>query len=274
MAGDVGTDDTMLPAEGGATASSFRANPMLAAGARVDRFEIVEVVGRGAMGVVYRARDARLGDVAIKLCATEAEGSTCDLLCGLLVREGQTLARLDHPNLVAVHEIGQHGGCVFVAMELVPGSTLGVWVAGRPWRDRLDALIQAGRGLAAAHAAGIVHRDFKPDNVLVADDGRVKVTDFGLARHLHDAGESARLCGCGSSGAARATADAVVGTPRYMAPEQHLGAAGDERSDQYSFAMTAKEILGDDAPVALDRALAVDPRARYRSLDELLAVLG
>jgi eukaryotic-like serine/threonine-protein kinase len=278
-----GTDDTVLQlgrAEVRDGDAQVRANPVLAPGTVVDRYEVRDVIGRGAMGIVYRARQRPGGDeVALKLCATDAAGDSCSLLCSLLVREGQAMARLAHPNLVAVHAIGQFNRCIFVAMEYVPGSSLRSWAAGaaRPWRQRLDALLAAGRGLAAAHDGGVVHRDFKPDNVLIGHGGQVKVTDFGLARILGapvgDAGP-AGACGCGTGSGS--TDDAVAGTPRYMAPEQLAGAPGDARSDQFGFAVTIAELVPDAPPAvaeALAPALAGDPAARYPRVAELIAAL-
>src|SRR5215831_3352685 len=158
------------------------ANSELAPG----RYKLVEKLGVGGMGVVYLAEDPQLGrKVAIKLVDPKASGtvSVSDGRARLL-REAQALAQLSHPNVIAVHDVGTCADQVFIAMEYVEGSTLSQWLAGRKrtWREVLSTFAQAGRGLAAAHAAGIVHRDFKPDNVLVGNDGRVRVLDFGLAR--------------------------------------------------------------------------------------------
>jgi serine/threonine protein kinase len=207
-----------------------------------------------------------------------------------------------------VFDIGQFNHCVYVAMEYVDGHSLRQWstAAQRSDHERLGAMLDAGRGLAHAHAAGVVHRDFKPDNVLIGNDGRVKVTDFGLARVLGqplDGGGPVVGCGCGPD--ARQIADgAVVGTPRYMAPEQLDGAPGDERSDQFSFAASTWELLYGEAPfraatvrelrgaieaaaivapaanaapaaaAALRRALQLAPEARYPQLGDLVEELA
>ena len=154
-----------------------------APGERMGRHVVMERLGGGGMGVVYSAYDPKLDRrVALKLLRPDATGSA--EAQRQLLREAQTLARLAHPNVVNVHDVGEHEGRVFVEMELVAGATLAEWLGAeaREWRQILDVFVQAGRGLAAAHAVGIVHRDFKPDNVLVGRDGSVRVTDFGLAR--------------------------------------------------------------------------------------------
>src|SRR5205085_3133038 len=139
-----------------------------------------------------------------------------------------------HPNVIAVHDVGEWHEHVFIAMELVDGGTLRQWLrrADRSRREILEVFRQAGRGLAAAHAAGLVHRDFKPDNVLVGSDGRVRVTDFGLARDL---GSRSPEAAGGSPPLHLTAAGALVGTPAYMAPEQLDGKPADARSDQFAF---------------------------------------
>ncbi len=208
---------------------------VLLPGAEVGRYEVIECIGAGGMGVVYAARDPKLGRrVALKVVRSGKPSAHDRLL-----REAQAMARLAHPNVVTVYDVIAHESEVVVAMELVPGTTLARWLqtADREWTAIVDVFVQAGRGLAAAHAAGIVHRDFKPSNVFVRDDGRVQVGDFGLARLIDPpligptastAGESIRM---------------VVGTPRYMAPEQRTAGRADERSDQYSFAIALREAV-------------------------------
>ncbi len=157
--------------------------PLLPRGARVGRYMVLHPVGQGGMGVVYAGFDPELErKVALKLVRPDRVGGEPARL--RLLREAQAIARLSHPNVVAVYDAGSLGDQVFIAMELVPGRTLREWLdeGKRPWREVVDLFLAAGRGLAAAHAAGLVHRDFKPDNVLLGDDGRVRVVDFGLAR--------------------------------------------------------------------------------------------
>src|SRR5688572_537499 len=152
----------------------------------IGRYEIVRRVGGGATGIVYEAVDPKLERrVAIKLLRPGAAVSP-ERAAQLLAREAKTLARLSHPNVVPIYDVGTHEDQVFIALELVVGSTLRQWLAAqhRSEAEVLDAFVQAGRGLAAAHAAGLVHRDFKPENVLVGEDGRVRVSDFGIARRL------------------------------------------------------------------------------------------
>jgi serine/threonine protein kinase/Tfp pilus assembly protein PilF len=154
--------------------------PEFGRGTCVGRYVVIDALGAGGMGVVYRAYDPELDRrVALKLVRELSEQATARLIA-----EAQALARVSHPNIVAVHDVGRFAGSVFIAMELVEGRTLQAWYRGqaRPWRETLAALLAAGRGLAAAHAAGLIHRDFKPSNVIVGDDGRVRVLDFGLAR--------------------------------------------------------------------------------------------
>ena len=148
----------------------------LARGTCVGRYVVIDRIGQGGMGVVYRAYDPELDrPIALKLVAAsddEAAGAKRDRL----LREAQALARLQHPNVIAVHDVGTFRGLVFIAMDFVEGRTLRAWLRDKPRRRRdiLDAFLAAGEGLAAAHRAGLVHRDFKPDNVLVGDDGRVR----------------------------------------------------------------------------------------------------
>ncbi|MBP9863710.1 MAG: serine/threonine protein kinase, partial [Kofleriaceae bacterium] len=193
-------------------------------------YRIERMLGVGGMGVVYLARDQRLGrDVALKLHATDAGARSVERLA----REAAAIAQLSHPNVVTVYQIATHDGQPFVAMEYVDGGTARTWLAAEPRRasEILALYLDAGRGLAAAHAAGLVHRDFKPDNVLVGKDGRVRVADFGLV--LGDVPvASTDQATRDDDGAPPPPTSATtpltrtgtaLGTPAYMAPEQHHG---------------------------------------------------
>ncbi|HEX7840813.1 MAG TPA: serine/threonine-protein kinase, partial [Kofleriaceae bacterium] len=208
--------------------------------ARVGRYEICEVLGAGAMGVVYRAHDPELDrSVAIKL----VRGNSASPSSGLrLLREAQAMARLRHPNVLPIFDVGPADSAVFVAMPLLEGGTLRSWMddRSRSFDAILDRFVAAGRGLAAAHAAGLVHRDFKPDNVLLGAGGEVHVADFGLARLVDD--DLTPNPGPASSGGGT-QAGAVLGTPAYMAPEQLRGLASDARADQFSFCVSLWEGL-------------------------------
>ena len=279
-------------------------------GATIGRYVVLDVLGRGGMGVVFAAYDPELDrKIALKLVRppASASGNATDDHEGRarLGREAQAMARLSHPNVVAVHDVGVFADQVYVAMELVQGVTLGRWLGARPrgQREIVEMLIQAGRGLAAAHAAGVIHRDFKPDNVLVGDDGRARVLDFGLARAEHSGGPAHHD---GAVEMAATAAGCVMGTPAYMAPEQHLGLPTDARTDQFAFCVALHEALCGQRPFRGDslaalalavtdgrpdeppgsarapswlrrlilRGLAVDPQARHASMAALLAELG
>ena len=221
---------------------------------RIGRYAVRGILGTGAMGVVYRAHDPQLDrEVAIKLLRRTAGDALTSAGRARLVREAQAMARLSHPHVVTVFDAGEHAGDVFVAMELVPGRTLRDWLAEepRPWREVVRLLRQAGEGLHAAHAAGLIHRDFKPANVLlsVAPDGRprARVADFGLAMvEGADASSSSSIFphALASTTSDRLTVTgAVLGTPAYMAPEQFAGQLADARADQFSFCVALYEGL-------------------------------
>jgi len=246
---------------------------------RVGRFTAVRQIGAGGMGVVYMAYDEQLDrKVAVKLLQ-ERPGAGADaesLGHARLLREAQAMAHVSHPNVAAVYEVGTYEDQVFVAMELVEGKTLGQWLADAPrgWKEIVAVYVQAGRGLAAAHAAGIVHRDFKPENVIVGDDGRARVLDFGLARAsqttptLPPAEISASDLKLNTSLAARLTqAGSLMGTPAYMPPEQYLRAGTDARSDQFSFCVTLFEALYGARPFSgqtLSELMAAITRGKIR----------
>ena len=209
---------------------------VLQRGDEIGRFVVLERVGEGAMGVVYAAFDPKLDRrVALKLLGAERAHDR-------LLREARSMARLSHPNVVTVFEVGEHDGEVAIAMELVEGSTLREWMAAdHGVEDVLATFRAAGRGLVAAHREGLVHRDFKPDNVLIDESGRVKVTDFGLARaergERHADGDIAMT-----------RTGALLGTPAYMAPEQLRGEDADARSDQFAFCVALWEALHGERP--------------------------
>ena len=220
---------------------------------RIGRFVVLKRLGEGGMGIVYAAYDAELDrQLAIKLIRADlVEDLEPDEAAARLLREAQALAKVSHPNVIQIYEVGMHDEQVYVAMELVEGQTLAAWMGeGRhPARAVLDHFIPAGRGLAAAHAVGLVHRDFKPANVLVGSDGRVRVLDFGLARRVEepppDASSNASLDALSSE----LTVDGSrPGTPSYMAPEQHLGGNVDARSDQFAFCVALYEALYGERP--------------------------
>ncbi len=332
----------------------------LEAGSFLGRYQIVGPLGQGGMGVVYRARDAELGrDVAVKLVTTS--GASTDTLATRLMREAQALAQLSHPNVVAVYDVGRVEDGVFLAMELVPGETGEQWIKRRPpWREVLQVFRDAGRGLAAAHKVGLVHRDFKPANLILGSDGRVRVLDFGLARIAQTGGsDSAELEGLAddastwsgessesaptrdarlpatATGSTEVTRDeppappeavkdpmtsserrlletpltqvgAIVGTPPYMAPEQHLGGGCDARTDQFSFCVAFYQALYGERPfdganyaelstniikgklrpppanaavpawlrAVVLRGLSVLPERRFASMDQILEAMG
>jgi tetratricopeptide (TPR) repeat protein/predicted Ser/Thr protein kinase len=252
----------------------------LARGATFDRYVVLDELGSGGMGHVYAAYDGKLDRrVALKVLRHESEAFEARL-----TREAQAMARLSHPNVVAVFDAGAVGDRLFVAMEFVEGTTLRKWqrAAARDWRELLRVYEAAGHGLAAAHAAGLVHRDFKPDNVLVSESGQVKVADFGIVRAIGETGPPGADGGAASRpvlealGSRRAASDTLpeepghepapsrapaappsgsslgtpmtelgdlVGTPGYMAPEQYLGDTIDARTDQFSFCVALYEAL-------------------------------
>ncbi len=227
---------------------------------QLGRFRIVERIGSGGMGVVYIAHDAELDrDVAIKLLRQDLAPD----LSGRerLVREAQAIAKLSHPNIVHVYEVGHDGPQVFMAMELVRGETLRVYCKGKTWQEIVDVFIGAGDGLAAAHALNIVHRDFKPDNVLVDESQRARVVDFGLAR-APGSGTAPEGSNTDKVEALLATPQSdhgqraldltatgtVLGTPAYMAPEQFARSDPDARTDQFAFCVSLFEMLYNRRP--------------------------
>ncbi len=228
------------------------------------RFELLRRLGAGAMGVVFEAHDPELDRrVALKLLHRHLSGFGEARV--RMRREGQVLARLQHPNIVQVFESGEHEGTPFVAMELVSGVTLTSWLSTpRTPTAVLSAMVQAGTALAEAHRHGIVHRDFKPENVLIDDRGRVRVVDFGVAGLVDrvDDSESARGMARVFEGSGLTTRGAI-GTPRYMAPEQRDGAAAAAHSDQYSYCLVTYEALfGAESSTDLRRAGAQSVRLR------------
>ncbi|MBC8074137.1 MAG: serine/threonine protein kinase, partial [Deltaproteobacteria bacterium] len=208
---------------------------------RLGRFVVEQRLGAGAMGVVWAAHDPELDRrVAIKLLKPEADA---DELAARLRREAQAMARLAHPNVVAVHEVGVHEGAPFVAMELVDGTTLRQWWSDAPRSisEVLTIFAAAGAGLAAAHDAGLVHRDFKPDNVLIGRDRRARVGDFGLVRGVP--GATAQVTTFAEGPTEITHSSALAGTPAYMAPEVFEGAQPSAASDQYAFCISLFEAL-------------------------------
>ncbi|MCA9711628.1 MAG: protein kinase, partial [Myxococcales bacterium] len=226
---------------------------LLPQGAKLGRYVVIDRVGAGGMGVVYAAYDPELDrKVALKVLRRGAllgEEGTGDKQRDRLMREAQAMAKLSHPNVITVHDVGTFEGQVFLAMEFIDGQTLGQWLKerARTWREVLEVFVAAGRGLAAAHAVGLVHRDFKPDNVLMGRDGRVLVTDFGLARPA--AGKTGTFSAVGEVPsmqvltASLTQTGALVGTPAYMAPEQLSGSRTGPHTDQFSFCVTLYEAL-------------------------------
>jgi eukaryotic-like serine/threonine-protein kinase len=270
---------------------------------RIDHFRIVGRLGQGSAGAVYLAHDEALDRrVALKVMSHGAPGSRSSM------REARALARLSHPNVVRVYEIGQYRGRPYLAMEWIYGRSLRVWLGEQPRSaaEILDVFLQAGRGLAAAHEAGLVHCDFKPENVLVASDGRVAVVDFGVAvivstdtrsRGFHPAPGVFALSGSESRRG--------LGTPAFMAPEQFAGVGVTPASDQFAFCVALYSALFGLTPFAgsdifslrksvlagalrkpprqrayptallgaLERGLARQPAARFQDMPALLAAL-
>ncbi|MGE3455612.1 MAG: protein kinase, partial [Kofleriaceae bacterium] len=300
----------------GAIAFSDTVDPSLPAGRdpvttnRLGRFIVLDVLGEGGMGTVLSAYDPRLDRrVALKVL----RGATARSPAGhaRLLREAQALARIAHPHVVPIHEVAELDGEVVLVMEHVPGQTLQEWVrAGSPpWREIVRAYIQAGRGLAAVHAAGFVHRDFKPSNALIGADARVRVIDFGLVREelTTTAGDEPPPIGGtpaidGADGSDRLTrTGTVLGTPAYMAPEQFERADVGPRTDVYGFCISLTEALygirpftgrrpgfaegeGDDPPtatsvpravwIALRKGLSARPEDRPATIDTVLDELS
>jgi len=242
-------------------------------GITIGRYVVLGLVGRGSMGDVYSAFDPDLDrKVAIKLLRVK-RGDSAGGLDGKtrLLREAQATARLSHPNVVVVHDVGTYQDGVFIAMEFIEGGTLNFWLHAQPrnWREILRAFLAAGRGLQSAHEANLVHRDFKPDNVMVRVDGTVRVMDFGLVRYVDVLAHGAQADGGASSEPKQPMLDATVdlarpalsmppatmavtkltqtgamlGTPAYMAPEQFVGQTVDARTDQFSFCVALFEAL-------------------------------
>ena len=264
-----------------AVPASAPAPRLLPRGATVGRYVILGVVGQGGMGDVYAAYDPELDRrIALKLLNDGGSASESQARSrGRLLREARSIARLTHPNVVVVHDAGTIGDRVFIAMEFIEGRTLGGWLGRKPraWPEIRAVFLAAGQGLAAAHAAHIVHRDFKPHNVMVATDGAVRVMDFGLASDAaspddpspttpdHDHTDFAR-----TTAIAMTRTGTLVGTPAYMAPEQFRAESADARTDQYSFCVALYEALYGERPFAgdslTDLAQAVTSRAAARGV--------
>ncbi|MDC3953382.1 serine/threonine protein kinase [Polyangium jinanense] len=272
-------------------------------GTAIGRYLVVERVGVGAMGQVFAAYDPELDrKVALKLLRFSSRPrAEEEQRRARLAREAQTLARLSHPNVVTVFDVGTWETQFFVALEFVPGGSARAWASREPraWRDIVQLWMQVGRGLAAAHAAGVVHRDLKPDNVLVRADGRAQVTDFGLAADTRP-----RDVAAAPTEMALTETGALLGTPVYMAPDQLEGAPATEASDQFAFCVSLWEALHGERPFVgrtvaelaraareetprapasspvpqavrrlLQRGLHPDPRERYPSVAALVDAL-
>jgi uncharacterized RDD family membrane protein YckC/tRNA A-37 threonylcarbamoyl transferase component Bud32 len=209
----------------------------LAPGTRLAHYEIRDVLGAGAMGTVYRAHDTALDrSVAVKVLRPRLAGEPA--LVDRFVREARAAARVNHPNLTHIYFVGAQDGSQFFAMEYVPGTTLEAEVAAHgpmPLARFVDVIVQSARGLAAAHGAGVIHRDVKPSNLMLLPNGTVKVTDFGLAKSL--AGDVAASGG-----------GMVLGTPTYMSPEQCRGKSADARTDVYALGLVAWFLLAGRPP--------------------------
>jgi tRNA A-37 threonylcarbamoyl transferase component Bud32/tetratricopeptide (TPR) repeat protein len=284
-------------------------------GRKVGRFVLLQRIGSGAMGVVYAAYDDQLDrKIAIKVLRPQSPRDSARAQLRLF-REAQAMARLSHPNVAVVHEVGTDGADVYVAMEFIRGSTVQTWLTSKPrtWRDIVDVFLQAGRGLAAAHAAGLVHRDFKPSNVMIGADERVRVLDFGLCSTgqdttsgEHDGPRLRELSGELPLVPPKVTQGGeVVGTPAYMPPEQFSGRVVGPVSDQFAFCVSLYEALYGQLPfpgetihelahavargevrdpprgtrvptwlhATILRGLRPDPKDRYASMDALLRAL-
>ncbi len=226
----------------------------LARGQLIGRYVVLGQLGAGGMGIVYAAYDAELDRrIAIKVLKPSGDPEESGPRRARMLSEAKTMARLTHPNVIRVYDVGEHDESLFIAMELVDGTTLGGWMKEkkRTYREVVAAFAAAGAGLAAAHEAGIVHRDFKPANVLVSADGQVFVTDFGLARAFiplaQVAPEVQAMATPPAAGAASVSAitlqGVIVGTPGYMAPEVFLGEPATTRSDIFSFGVALYEAL-------------------------------
>lgn len=315
------------PAHGDAPPASLKP------GSTVGRYILGKVLGSGGMGTVYEARDPQLDrKIAIKLLSTDGHDLTRAEQARLrdrMLREAHALAQLSHPNVVTVHDVGTFADEVFIAMELVEGEELKSWLkrTSPSVPEIIEAYLGAARGLHAAHRAGLVHRDFKPHNVVRGRDGRVRVIDFGLARahegtspdpqtasvasrtsnelDISDSGESLSGVSSGPSHLhmALTRVGAIMGTPRYMSPEQHAGAEASPASDQFSFCVALFEALtgqppfagkdqrtiwramrhGEMAPIPshvprwvrrlLRRGLSLDPAMRFADMGEIIQEL-
>jgi len=278
---------------------------------RIGRFTVLRRLGEGAMGLVFSAYDEELDrKVAVKVLRRRLHGDTQGQ--SRMLREAQALAKLSHPNVVAIYGVGWFGDTLFLAMEFIEGRTVREWLAENPrsWREVLHVYMEAGRGLAAAHAAGMIHRDLKPDNILVGKDGRVRVVDFGLARRSGAESLVERVHphmsqATGLFDVSHTLAGSLVGTPAYMPPEQLESGELDARSDLFSFCVSLFEglygqrpFVGDDpeairfaikvgdladvprdatVPARVQRivlhGLAADREGRPKSMLELLAAL-
>jgi len=277
-------------------------------GSRVDRYQILGAVGRGGMGEVYAAYHPDL-DRRIALKVVAESGADSAERRARLLREARTIARLSHPNIVAVYDAGTVDDRVYIAMEFVEGETVDAWLRSQPrgWREIVDVFVAAGRGLAAAHAGGVIHRDFKPQNVMVGRDGNVRVMDFGLARLAEEPADT-RVPDDDAPDRPAAPptvtkTGALIGTIAYMSPEQFRREPLDARSDQFSFCVALHEAIygrrpelghldasaippnasgdksantrGGNAPgwlrAVVARGLATDRDKRFPSMDALLA---
>ncbi|MEX1368699.1 MAG: serine/threonine-protein kinase [Nannocystaceae bacterium] len=224
---------------------------MLAPRTKLGRYDVLELLGQGGMGSVYTAYDPQLDRrVAIKVLRNRYQDRRRTSLGeARLLREAQALAKLTHPNVITVHEVDTQGGRLFMAMEYVDGTPLDQWIqTDRSWKEIVEVFIDAARGLQAAHAVNITHRDFKPANVLIGRDGRVRVLDFGLAKNDGPASspDDPRTYGdepLKPLDTKLTRLGRAVGTPDYMAPEQFEGATADPKTDQYSFGVSMYEAL-------------------------------
>jgi len=275
---------------------------------QIGRYVVLREIGSGAMGRVLSAYDPDLDrKVALKILRGDVFDDSERAV--RMRREAQAMARLSHPNVAQVYEVAEEGGQLFLAMEYIAGVTLRDWLAAepRPWHEAIRVYIEAGRGLAAAHAAGLMHRDFKPDNAMLAADARVRVLDFGLSRlHATSEGPSPGSSSSAALALQMTAANSLVGTPAYMSPEQFGRQEADARSDQFSFCVAVWEALYGQRPFAgesvldlsanvrsgvmrdppagkrvptwvrrvLERGLALAPASRWPTMEALLTALA